>query len=312
MKPSFFVLKCSEFVFLITIIFALQHFTEMPIKESFSYTKNRRYKIVLASSSSIFAFLFFLFFQPFGINNYRSDEKVTLVFVAALLVFSILIFLGFVFCEFILRRKNNYKSEHLSFLFWLIFEILFICSLSFFIYNYAGNFHDFHWSSYMKHIFEMGSVLIFPILGTLFYFKHTAVIKDFEEILSVSKKKSKLDELVLLSGDYKKDQIALNLNSIVYIHSEDNYVSLNYFENDHLKRYLIRSTLTNLDKKLNSEYIARCNRSTLVNLYHLESSKQVSGKLTLKLKGVLETFKVSKPHQNKLSVLINRLSQTGN
>ena len=114
----------------------------MPAKGTFNYTTSKRYKIALASTSSIFAFLFFLFFQPFGINNYRSDEKITLVFVAALLVFSTLIFLGFAFCEFILRPKNGHKSEYLSFLTWLFFEILFICSVSFMTYNYAGNFHD--------------------------------------------------------------------------------------------------------------------------------------------------------------------------
>ncbi len=282
----------------------------MSDKGVFSYTKSKRYKIALASASGIFAFLFFLFFQPFGVNNYRSDEKITLVLVAALLVFSTLIFLGFVFCEFILRPKRSHKSEHLSFLLWLIFEIVFICSLSFFIYNYVGNFHDLHWSSYVQHVFEMGSVLIFPILGTLFYFKHTTVIKDFEEIVSVSKENSKLDEIVLLSGDYKKDQIALNLNSIVYIQSEDNYASLNYLENDYLKRYLIRSTLTNLEKKLNSEYIIRCNRSTMVNLFHLESSKYISSRLHLKLKGVSSTFEVSKSHQKKLIDLVKRLSKT--
>jgi len=282
----------------------------MPTQGTFGYAKSKRYKIALASASSIFAFLFFLFFQPFGINNYRSDEKITLVFVAALLVFSMLIFLGIVFCEFILRPRINRESEPLPFLIWVVFEIVFICSLSFFIYNYAGNFHDFHWGSYGKHIFEMGSVLVFPILGTLFYFKHTAVIKDFEDILSVSKEKSKLDEIILLSGDYKKDQIALNLKSIVYIQSEDNYASLNYLENDQLKRYLIRSTLSKLDKKIHSEYMVRCNRSTIVNLFHLESSKQISNKLHLKLNGVSSSFEVSKSHQNKLVDLVKRLSNT--
>jgi len=270
---------------------------------------SRKYKLVLALASSLFSFLFLLFFQPFGINNYRPDEKITLIFAVAMFSFGILIFLGFLFCEFFLKSKLITKSDKTSLALWLFFEIIFICSFSFLLYNYAGNFHDFYWSSYVKHIFEMGSVLIFPMFGTLFYFKHSTVIKNYEEILSVSKEKTKLDEIVLLSGEYKKDQIALNLNNIVYVQSEDNYASLNYIENNQLKRYLIRSTLTGLEKKLNSEHIVRCNRSTLVNLVHLESSKQISNKLTLILKRVNKAFEVSKPHQNKLILLVKKLSE---
>lgn len=277
--------------------------------DTFYFINGRKYKLVLALSSSLFSFLFLLFFQPFGINNYRPDEKITLIFAAAMAAFGILIFLGFLFCEFFLKSKLITKSDKTSLAMWLFIEIIFICSFSFLLYNYAGNFHDFYWSSYVKHIFEMGSVLIFPMFGTLFYFKHSTVIKNYEEILSISKEKTKLDEIVLLSGEYKKDQIALNLNSIVYVQSEDNYASLNYIENNQLKRYLIRSTLTGLEKKLNSELIVRCNRSTLVNLIHLESSKQVSNKLTLILKGVNKVFEVSKPQQNKLIFLIKKLSE---
>lgn len=277
--------------------------------DTFYFINGRKYKLVLALSSSLFSFLFLLFFQPFGINNYRPDEKITLIFAAAMAAFGILIFLGFLFCEFFLKSKLITKSDKTSLAMWLFIEIVFICSFSFLLYNYAGNFHDFYWSSYVKHIFEMGSVLIFPMFGTLFYFKHSTVIKNYEEILSISKEKTKLDEIVLLSGEYKKDQIALNLNSIVYVQSEDNYASLNYIENNQLKRYLIRSTLTGLEKKLNSELIVRCNRSTLVNLVHLESSKQVSNKLALILKGVNKAFEVSKPHQKKLILLIKKLSE---
>jgi len=277
--------------------------------DSYNFTNNRKYKFVLAIVSSLFSFFFLLFFQPFGINNYRPDEKITLIFAVAIFVFAFLIFSGFLFCEFFLKSKLVTKKGIVSLALWLFFEIIFICSISFLFYNYSGNFHDFYWSSYVKHIFEMGSILILPMVGTLFYFKYSTVVKNYEQILSVSKENTKLDEIVLVSGEYKKDQIALNLNNIVFIQSEDNYASLNYIENNQIKRYLIRSTLTSLEKKLNSEYIVRCNRSTIVNLVHLESSKQVANKLTLILKGVTKVFEVSKPNQNKLAGLIKKLSE---
>jgi len=174
-----------------------------------------------------------------------------------------------------------------------------------------GGFHDFYLHSYLKHILEIGVVLIFPFAGTIFYFKHTTVVRDYQEIVSVNNETPVLNEVVTLSGDYKKDQIGLPLNSIVFIQSEDNYASLHYLEEDRLKKYLIRSTLTNLEKKLNSDWIFRCNRAVMVNLYHLEFYKYESGTLVLSLKYTDQTFSVSKSRRSEIASALEKHTDQG-
>lgn len=272
------------------------------------YTESKKYKLTLAALSCIFVYAFLLFFQPFGINNYRPDEKITLLLAFILLVLAVIIFVIILISEFLIRPLFFSTFPQLSILVWLLLEIFLISTTTFLLYNILGEFHDFYLSSYLKHILELGVVLAFPFAATIFYFKHSTILKEFHEVKSLSKDSDVMQEIVIISGDYKNDQIALPLNSIVFIESEDNYVSLNYLEDQQLKKYLIRSTLSSLEQKLTPEFFAKCNRSIIANLIHLESFIHHQKKLTLKLKSVSDSIKVSKSHQEKILSLLEKQS----
>ncbi len=270
------------------------------------YTIPKKYKITLAAFSGIFVCLFLLFFQPFGINNYRSDEKISLILILVVFAIAAIIFLSILFNEFIIRPLLFKTATILHFVTWLIFEIIIAATCTFLLYNMLGGFHDFKISSYLRHILELGTVLAFPFATTLFYFKHTSILKAYYDVLSSSKDANTMQEIVLLSGDYKNDQIALPFNTIVFIESEDNYVRLNYLEDLKLKRYHIRATLSSMEQKLTPEFFMRCNRSVIANLMYLESFKNHQKKLSLKLKSVPEPILISKSNQNKIRSFIEK------
>ena len=272
------------------------------------YTQSKKYKLSLALISSVFVFVFLLFFQPFGINNYRPDEKISLILFLALLALSVIVFIVFLICEFLIRPFIWKTNTTFSFIGWVVIELILLCSTTFLLYNILGGFHDFYVSSYLKHIVEIGFVLAFPLVATLFYFKHTTVLREYLEIQSLSKTSDVMQEIVLLSGDYKNDKIALPLKSIIFMESEDNYVSLNYLEGELLKKYLIRSTLSSLEEKLNLDVFIRCNRSVIVNLMHFESYKYHHKKLLLKLKFHKDPISVSKSHQSRVLSFIEKQS----
>jgi hypothetical protein len=267
-------------------------------------TTSKKYKITLAALSSIFAFLFLLFFQPFGINNYRPDEQISMILVLALFAMTAIIFLFILICEFVIRPLLFKTNTLFKLVAWLFIEIIITCTGTFLVYNILGEFHDFIFSSYLKHLLELGTVLLFPFAATLFYFKHASVVKEYVDVLSLSNDSVSMQEIIPISGDYKNDQIALPLKAIVFFESEDNYVCLNYLEDLHIKKHLIRSTLSNLEQKLTSESFLRCSRSVIINLVHLESYKFDKKKLTLKLKSVPEPILVSSSRQNKIFSLI--------
>lgn len=193
--------------------------------------------------------------------------------------------------------KDRFRLNLLS---WYIIEFFLVGSCSFLLYNALGNFHDFRFKSYALHLLEISSILIFPFAATTFYFKFRNLEKDYQQVLSISDSESDLDELLHLTGDYKKDEIALKPKEIVYMSAEDNYVGLNYLDGEILKNYLIRSSLSRMQKSLKSNVFLRCHRSYLVNLLHVVSYRKSNNRIWIKLTGLEQEIPVSKSSEKEL------------
>lgn len=258
-----------------------------------AFTNSRGYKLALAISVPLFAYLFLVFFQPFGVNNYQagpiSSELILglLPFIPALLTVILLM-------EFGLRKIVFQELTLRSFVIWVLLEFVALGSTSFVLYNLMGNFHDWKGSSYLLHLVEMSSILLFPFLLVALFFYSRQIRTAYEQVLSVSSSQTKEDEVIHLTGDYKKDDIALPRKSILFLKAEDNYVGLHYLQDGSVKNYLLRSTLSKMEQVFEGSRIVRISRSIMVNLEQLESFKQdSSGSLLINLNHFSTEFKVS-------------------
>jgi hypothetical protein len=269
-------------------------------QKTYDYPDSRSFKLTLSIVCSLFIYVFLLFFQPFGVNNYQPSDKIGLELVLGILWIVPALFLTLSFNEFVLRPILIKKHNFTTLMPWFVYQFIAMGTSSFLIYNALGNFHDFYWSSFVKHVLEISSVLVFPFVGTLFYFNYRKVAKNYDEIVSISNGIVHLDEIVLLRGDYKNDQIAIRPKNVIYIKSEDNYLGLFLLEQGKVKKYLIRATLNHFEHILKSPLFVRCNRSSIVNLYHLETANQQSGNLMLKLQFIDEQIKVSKSNRSTI------------
>ncbi|MEM1338931.1 MAG: LytTR family DNA-binding domain-containing protein [Bacteroidota bacterium] len=265
-----------------------------------TYKETYKFKMVLAIATGLFVFVFLLFFQPFGVNNYRPDERITLLIASSLFIFSSIATVSLLIMEFPISRWLFSRKRPKNYLVWIVMELVVTASATFMFYNTIGGFHDFYLVSYFRHIVEVGSLLIIPFTGTHFYFRYSKVVQAYKDIRAASGEGLKYDDIIMLTGAYKKDRIALPLKCVRYIQSEDNYASVNYLEDNMPKKYLLRATLTSLEKRIGSSAIIRVNRSHMINLIHLETFKNDSGKLKLKLANLSKTFEVSKGYRAKV------------
>lgn len=270
------------------------------------YPKSLKFKLTLALISSVFIYLFLIFFQPFGVNNYQVNEHINWELALGLISIIPVIFLTISFNEFILRPKMIHHQIKMYLILWIIYSFISVGTSSFFLYNYLGDFHDFKFSSYVNHVFEISTVLIFPFFGTLFFFRYSVITKDYLETRSISNSLSALNEVILIKGDYKTDQIALRQNAIICIESEDNYLGITFLENDHIKKHLIRATLSKMVALFDNELFVQCNRSLICNLFHLESIKKNTPGLNLKLRHIENPIKVSKTNTSKVLQLVEK------
>ena len=277
----------------------------MPFKE-IPFFKSKRFSRILALNCSVFLYLFLVFFQPFGVNNYKMHSVFSWDLILGLLPIIPVVFFTIYLSERYLRPVFQRSLGPGRFL-WHALEFFLVGSFSFLLYNALGNFHDFHFRSYLLHLLEVTSILIFPFAATHFYFRYRNLEQEHKEVLSLSDDLSRMDQLLKLKGDYKKDEITLKPKNIVCLVSEDNYVGLIYFEGEELKKYLIRSSLTNMEEALSSNYFFRCHRSYLINLNHVVSYQRIRGRIQIKLNGYERDVPVSRGAEKQLMAGLKNL-----
>lgn len=104
-------------------------------------------------------------------------------------------------------------------------------------------------------------------------------------------------------AENEKDILEVNTTDFLYMESADNYASVYFFQNQSIRKELIRSSLSRLETQISDQNIVRCHRSYVVNLAQVA---RVSGnaqgyKFHLKANGL------TVPVARKYSELVEKL-----
>lgn len=279
------------------------------IRHDFPFFNSRRYKLTLSLGCTFFFYFFLVFFLPFGVSNYDPYHEYTLTFLLEILKFALVMICLLLLNEFWIKPlivKNNQLN---SVLLWSLWTFILIGTATFLTYNYLGNWHDFKLISYFGFIVNVASVLLFPMLGTFFYFRHRSLQNKYEQILTNKGKWNDDNPLIRFKGQGSKDEISLSVNSFIYGRSQDNYVELYYAEKDDIKRFLIRTPLSKLARSLDHEAMVRCHRSYLVNLFQVKTIKGASYDMSLILEPADQKIPVSGSYRSQIIERLQKLKE---
>jgi len=265
-----------------------------------SFYNTTKYKLTLCLSMTIFFSLFLLFFLPFGVSNYNPKHQYTADF-----LFFIMLLMGIMFVfslanEFLLRPLIFKKATYKSVVLWSLWTFILLGTINFLTYNYIGDWHDFHFKSGVEFIINCASVLVFPLVGTFFFFRYNRLQQQFNLILTNVDKRVDAAQLITFEGQGNNDKIVLAVSAFQYARAQDNYVELYYLEGEKLAKFLIRASLSSLSESISILAIARCHRSYIVNLYHVKSAKGGNSDLKLYLDPFDTEIPVSKSYREAI------------
>ncbi|NER15078.1 hypothetical protein GWK08_16610 [Leptobacterium flavescens] len=255
--------------------------------------------------------MFLVFFLPFGIDNYNPNHEYTLAFLFEISKFGIAVFIFSVFNEFVLRSFFLRTVDRKGIILWSIWTLLLLSTVTFFLYNILGNWHDFSVQSYLGFLVNTSAVLIFPIIGTFFFFQYRLLQHKIEHILTTKEEFVGSGQLISFKGQGSKDQITLAASNFLYGKAQDNYVELHFLEQDQLKTFLIRSSLHSLVDSINSDAIKRCHRSYMINLLHVNAIKGSNQEMSLFLDPSNTVIPVSKSYKNSVLKTLRDLKNFG-
>ena len=272
----------------------------------FNDDKPLKIKVIILIGIGIFGIL--ALFQPFGLVDYHTTDKIYIYFGVALVTLIILtlnlLILPSYFPKLFLREKWNIRKE----IFWNIW-ILTSISLGYYFYSLITGFFN------IDILFILKALLISVIPVSVL------VNINQERLLRLNlKEANKLNKKLLegMNGNYSREpqfftfptdnlneHFELDLNLLLFIRSANNYVEIFWESKENAKKNLIRHTLSKTKDSLTAYgFIFRCHRTALVNINSIKEITGNSQGYRLSFENTNEEVPVSRNYVKKLKALL--------
>jgi DNA-binding LytR/AlgR family response regulator len=254
-------------------------------------------------------FLFVLFFQPFPIVVFDSNDK--LVFIAGLAVITFISLSIVKIISFIFFKENEFPDNRSVLPSFLgIFGVFLISSLGYAFYlRYVGKIGI--------SFYIMIKIMLICLSGSLILriYETVKALKQHNEILIKEKKtvqkqveryeEDYLNKTVNFASDAGTETLNLLIADVAFIKSADNYVEIVFREGEGFKKKLLRNTLRGIEQQIKSySNFVRCHRICIINSHFIEKLNTNYGSYSLTVKGHDEKLPVSRQYLLKIREIV--------
>jgi len=270
---------------------------------------NRSEKLYFALLAGFFVFLFLLFFQPFGVNNYDARETIgAKFFIGMTLMWGAITFLTASSELWIFPAIVKYLRCD-SLLLWIFWSLWWMGSGVFLFYNFLGEWHDFRLSSYFEFLANVSILGLFPLAGLFFYHRFREMHRTLSAPYPYPHPVEDAEKLLVFTAENQKDQLSLPLKQLVFIESDDNYVFIHHLQDERVVKTLFRKNLKSIQAEVRHPALLRCHRSYLINLNHLQRIQGNRNKLLVFLNHIPTPIPVSRQYADEVLTLLSHSPQ---
>lgn len=248
---------------------------------------------------------FFWIFQPFGMFTF-SREQTPVIFgyiFIALIFWLIHLFLIQPFFRFEWTIGST-----IIWLSWINFSIgIAITFFNNLIYDYesltVGHFLVVQWVSWTVGVLPL--ILIVLIHENYLLRKRTKKAEEISEANSRRKKTVSSNSEITFPAENKKNNLTFDIEKVLYLTTEDNYVGIYHEADGKVNRAFIRNTLKEIEKSFpDHPTLFRCHKSYIINL---DKIKKVTGNAAgykLHFENIPEEIPVSRSLNKKIFSLL--------
>jgi hypothetical protein len=226
--------------------------------------------------------IFLLLFKPFGV--YAPEQKLNYFLICFFHALSpaIIIYVYFGTLNYLRRKSPQFSSWTLLLEYRHIAVILLLIGIASFlmrdlIYKNADNWSWYYLWEEVRNSYIAGILFYFFLRLSDFYFqskKGAPFVVQFIP-LNYEPQERVAESLLFIKTQVKQDDFSLNLNELLFVKAEGNYIELTTCADGLINTGLKRISLTQFETQLSSyPHFFRCHRAYLVNMFHVE---KVSG-----------------------------------
>jgi len=242
------------------------------LKQPYKYHASKKEKWLTIPIMGLFIFLFLFLFKPFGMAQLKTSFQFFVSLGYGFVTSFVVFIFSFLFSKFINENKWTF-GKNIIWEFCLISSIG-IANFFFYIFVFSNNF-EFHFTPiYFKYLLYSiwGALLVGVIPVTINYMLYFN--KKYKKALSdasISVEEITWEDEVVIRAGNPKNNYTFNPKSIVYISSNDNYISVAIHKGESISKTHIRGTLKAVELELikNNQFV-RCHKCFIVNLQFID------------------------------------------
>jgi len=259
---------------------------------------------------SILVYFILVVFKPFGLKNHGDSDLFVYAGGFVILGHFYLLFHFFVVESWFNETKWTIGKEILNNLL-ILFIIGFVNALYYSLYEAASL------NIIIFIAFEIYTLLIGIIPVTVSVIIRQNRLMKYHNRVAENINLQRTESNILARKQYKvalksinpEKTHSFNCNDLILLEAQDNYISMYYLKNGKLQKELIRNTMKQCVKDLESfSMFFRCHRSYLVNLNKIESAKGNAQGLKLKLNQIEEKIPVSRHLTKEFNSVVKQLT----
>jgi hypothetical protein len=236
-----------------------------PLRKPYRETGTAKNKLISILVFGLFIFLFLYLFKPFGMPLLKPLQQLLSSMGFGLITTFILIIYKFLFEPHVINEKWTLGKN-------ILWDFLIAASIGAANYIYICRIFQLDFTFKFLVFSIWTAILVGSIPVTIRYF--LAYNKMYREALKeaeVPEEKITWEEEVKITAGNKKNEIKLNPRNIIYLCSNDNYVTIVTIKDKVRNKITIRGTLKSaeFELKMNTRFV-RCHKCYIVNLDFVE------------------------------------------
>jgi len=259
-------------------------------------TEELKYAIKLLTNITLGIFLFILFFQPFDIQDFSSNNQLLIIAGFAAITFLSMGLFLIVFPRSFpgIFNKEHFNIDAVNHGFMFVFNTV----ASVFYIRYVGQLEI---TFYI--VFKIALICLIPLVIIRINAKFQLLLDQVKiitaqrnELMKNLDQNAKLESPVIeILSEVKNETLKLNLADVILVSSADNYINVVYQSKGKIERKLIRNTLKNIEL-LFKPYtdIIRCHRTCLINKNYVDKLSMSYKGYRLKMQHFEEEVPVSR------------------
>jgi len=274
-----------------------------------SYLTEKVNIIRLILFTALFALVFINIYAPFGADKWFNLTRLEFFTYSSLVILTgvLVVVLSRIIMYYYFK---NHLLSYYSYFAWIFAEImamaLFYALFPKFVLKDVRIFTEIVKQSARN----TSLVLLLPYSIMWLYFSWRDKKEQIEKLAGIQALSGNVRDMIPFYDDKSVLKFSVKKENLLYIESDENYVSICYLNKGKVSKYLLRETMKKMEENFSATEIIRCHRSYIVNFEKVKVIRKDKDGLKLELEAPSSIdIPVSKTYVDNVMQTFSRFSR---